>query len=175
MHRGQLEHLIRAACMIIDETEVVVDGSQAILVGVVPDSRILRQSMEADMLSLKDPTHAELIDGAIGELSMFHETFGYYAHGIGLEALTLAEDGQDRLVVFDSGGTRGNRGLCLSVTDVMFSKLVAGRDKDRLYVREALRLKLVDRESVGELIGLTGETAFRETLCQRMERWCTAD
>ncbi|MGY8690351.1 MAG: DUF6036 family nucleotidyltransferase, partial [Verrucomicrobiales bacterium] len=121
--------------MIIDETEVVVDGSQAILVGVVPDSRILRQSMEADMLSLKDPTHAELIDGAIGELSMFHETFGYYAHGIGLEALTLAEDGQDRLVVFDSGGTRGNRGLCLSVTDVMFSKLVAGRDKDRLYVR----------------------------------------
>lgn len=57
----------------------------------------------------------------------------------------------------------------------MFSKLVAGRDKDRLYVREALQLKLVDRESVGELIGLTGETAFRETLWQRLERWCTAD
>jgi hypothetical protein len=29
-----------------------------------------------------DPFRNSLIDGAIGEGSMFHETFGYYAHGV---------------------------------------------------------------------------------------------
>lgn len=171
MQRAQLEHLIRAACTIIDEREILVAGSQAILAGDVPDSRILLQSMEADMLSLKDPSHAELIDGSIGELSMFHETFGYYAHGIDLETLTLADGWQGRLVPVKTEGTLGNRGLCLSVPDVMLAKLAAERDKDRLYVREALHLKLVEREAIEELIDLSEDSKFRETLRQRLTRW----
>jgi hypothetical protein len=30
-----------------------------------------------------NPDRADLIDGTIGELSPFHATYGYYAHGVG--------------------------------------------------------------------------------------------
>lgn len=45
----------------------------------------LRRSMEADIYPAADPGKAEEIDGAIGEGSPFHDTFGYYAHGAGPE------------------------------------------------------------------------------------------
>ena len=39
-----------------------------------------------------------MIDGCIGELSPFHETFGYYAHGIGPETAVLPAKWKTRLV-----------------------------------------------------------------------------
>ncbi len=39
--------------------------------------------------SLGGAAKADLIDGSIGELSPFHETFGYYAHGLGPETAAL--------------------------------------------------------------------------------------
>jgi hypothetical protein len=41
-------------------------------------------SMEADVAFFDDPADAKAdqVDGAIGELSTFHETFGYYAQGV---------------------------------------------------------------------------------------------
>jgi hypothetical protein len=45
----------------------------------------LLTSQEADIYPLGDPAKSDLIDGTIGELSPFHETFGYYAHGVGPE------------------------------------------------------------------------------------------
>jgi hypothetical protein len=41
--------------------------------------------MEADYFPVDHPERADLIDGSIGELSPFHGTFGYYAHGVGPE------------------------------------------------------------------------------------------
>lgn len=54
MTREQLEHAIRAACDVAEDTEVFVFGSQAIL-GQFPDApEALRQSAEADIA----PAHA---------------------------------------------------------------------------------------------------------------------
>ena len=69
MRRRDLEHLIRAAGDIADDDEVVVIGSQAIL-GKHPDApRSLRVSVEADLYPKNHPGRADVIDGAIGELS----------------------------------------------------------------------------------------------------------
>lgn len=85
MRRDQLEHIIRAACAITGATEIVVIGSQAVL-GQHPDApEELRVSIEADVFTFRDPADADLIDGSIGERSPFHETFGYYAHGVARE------------------------------------------------------------------------------------------
>ena len=43
---------------------------------------VMQQSGELDIYPLRRPELAEVIDGAIGEGSPFHATFGYYAQGV---------------------------------------------------------------------------------------------
>jgi hypothetical protein len=82
VNRQQLEHIIRAAAGNADTRDIVIVGSQAIL-GTYPNApEDLTMSMEADVFPKENPRAAILIDGAIGELSIFHQTFGYYAHGV---------------------------------------------------------------------------------------------
>jgi hypothetical protein len=96
--RQELEHLIRAAAQIADDDEIVVIGSQSIL-GRHPDApRTMRVSMEADLYPKNHPERSDVIDGAIGELSAFHETFGYYAQGVGPDTATLPRGWETRLV-----------------------------------------------------------------------------
>src|SRR5262245_40138834 len=107
MTRLQLEHLIGAAAAISEDDEIVVLGSQAIL-GQCPDAPAeLLVSKEADVFPRHFPERAELIDGSIGELSPFHDTFGYYAQGVGPETATLPKGWESRLVVVRSERTRG--------------------------------------------------------------------
>jgi len=57
--RSELEHAIRAACDVADDTEVYVLGSQAIL-GQFPNApETLRQSAEADVVPKHRPERAE--------------------------------------------------------------------------------------------------------------------
>jgi hypothetical protein len=68
--RSELEHAIRAACDVADDTEVYVLGSQAIL-GQFPNApETLRQSAEADVVPKHRPERANEIDAMLGELSM---------------------------------------------------------------------------------------------------------
>jgi len=91
MTREQLEHIIRASATIADDDEIVVIGSQAVL-GQFPDApEELCRSMEADVWPRNHPERWELVDGSIGELSPFHETFGYYAQGVGPETAVLPD------------------------------------------------------------------------------------
>jgi hypothetical protein len=84
MKRTDLEHIIRAAGSITGDNEIMVVGSQAIL-GQFPDApETLLRSLEADIYPKNKSDLADLIDGSIGELSPFHMTFGYYAHGVGM-------------------------------------------------------------------------------------------
>jgi hypothetical protein len=96
-----------------------------------------------------------LIDGAIGELSMFHETFGYYADGVDPKTATLPDGWEERLVPIVSAGTAGNTGLGLEVHDLLISKYVAGRDKDRRFARSALVHRLADPEKLAERLDRT--------------------
>jgi uncharacterized nucleotidyltransferase DUF6036 len=138
--RAQLEHLIRAAATIADDKEIVVIGSQAVL-GQFPSAPAdLLVSVEADLYPRNHPDRADLIDGSIGELSPFHQTFGYYAHGVGEETATLPAGWQDRLIPVPVGDVVG---LCLEVHDLSLSKWAAGRDKDREFVGTAARHGLV--------------------------------
>jgi hypothetical protein len=146
MTREQLEHLIRAAGVIANDTSIVVVGSQAIL-GQFPDApQTMRISVEADLFPLHHPERAELIDGSIGELSPFHETFGYYAQGVGETTARLPEGWRERLVVVQNANTGGVRGLCLEVHDLLVSKAIAGREKDIAFLREAATHRMARRE-----------------------------
>ena len=76
MNRAAPEHILRAAAAIADECDFVVIDSQAVL-GQFPHAPdALLVSIEADIYPRQAPAKSDLIDGAIGELSMFHSRIG---------------------------------------------------------------------------------------------------
>jgi hypothetical protein len=168
MKRRDLEHLIRAAAAVTDQYEIVVIGSQSIL-GAVPHApEELLRSMEADLYPLHRPELADLIDGAIGELSPFEERFGYYAQGVGPETAVLPEGWQNRWVKVQGQGTDLKIGWCLEPHDLAASKLAAGRDKDWRFVDALCRHGIVDADVLLERIRqLPLEPAHRA----RLARW----
>ena len=144
MQRPQLEHIIRAAVGITGATEIVVIGSQAVL-GQFPNAPAdLLVSVEADVFTFRNPADADLIDGSIGEGSPFHQTFGYYAHGVAEETAILPAGWKDRLITVRNANTGNGCGLCLEVHDLAVAKLAAGREKDASFVAELLRHKLIN-------------------------------
>ena len=161
MHRLQLEHIIRAAAGITGATEFVIVGSQAVLgqFPQAPDELLV--SIEADVFSLRDPADSDLIDGSIGEGSPFHQTFGYYAHGVSVETAVLPGGWQDRLVPVRNENTGGGTGLCLEIHDLAVSKLVAGREKDVDFIMGLLRHRLVKASVIRNRLNETSLTPER--------------
>ena len=152
MTKQQLEHILRAAAAITGQDRFVVIGSQAILGSHHNPPAELTVSIEADIFCMQSPQDAELIDGSIGEGSPFHRTFGYYAHGVGVDTAVLPSGWQDRLIPFESPATRGAIGLCLEPNDLAVAKLVAGREKDLDCVGMLLRFSLVSQYTLRERI-----------------------
>jgi len=171
MTREQLEHLIRAAAVIADDDTIVVIGSQAIL-GQFPDAPApMRVSMEADLFPLHYPDRAQVIEGSIGELSPFHETFGYYAEGVGEETAYLPEGWKERLVLVQNENTRGAKGLCLEVHDLLVSKTIAGREKDLSFMSEAAKHRMAEPEILlSRLSRVEVEPAVREAARSAIQR-----
>ena len=152
MRRDQLEHIVRAASAITDQRDIVIIGSQAVL-GQFPDAPAeLRVSAEADVFPKARPDLAIQIDGAIGELSPFHQTFGYYAHGVDETTATLPSGWQERLIPIRNENTGGATGWCLEVHDLAISKLVAGREKDLEFIRILLQHRLAEPARIKELV-----------------------
>jgi hypothetical protein len=145
MKREQLEHIIRAASGIVNQPDIVVIGSQAVLGQFSAAAPELLVSVEADVFPRHHPELAIQIDGAIGELSPFHQTFGYYAHGVDETTASLPAGWKDRLIPVCNANTGGATGWCLEVNDLAASKLVAGRDKDVAFVGALLRHCMADR------------------------------
>jgi hypothetical protein len=86
VNREQLAHVLRAACTVANEPNVLVLGSQSIL-GSFGEDELPPEataSIEADIAFLNDTDRqkADRVDGAIGELSAFHDTNGVYAEGV---------------------------------------------------------------------------------------------
>lgn len=146
MKRAEFEHTIRAAGGVLDVNEVLIIGSQALHASVPGDLPAeASRSVEADIAAFEDVDGrmADLIDGAIGEASMFHETFGYYAEGVVSSTAVLPSGWRERLVRFQTPATAGVVAWCLEVHDLWLSKAVAGRQKDLEFCAALKRAGLV--------------------------------
>ena len=155
MRRADLEHLIRAAATIADDDELIVVGSQAVLAEFPDAPEEMLRSDEADIYPKNKPERWELIDGAIGELSTFHDTFGYYAQGVEEGVAILPKGWKERLIPLCNPATRGATGLCLELHDLLISKYVANREKDRRYCRAAAKAGLAKRHILIERLADT--------------------
>ncbi|MBS0444728.1 MAG: hypothetical protein JSR59_02150 [Proteobacteria bacterium] len=145
MTREQLEHVLRAAAAIACENSLVVVGSQAILLPFPDAPASLRVSREVDLYPALHPERADLIDGAIGALSSFDETFGYHADGVGPETAVMPADWMTRASLHYIGDVTA---ICPEVHDLAVSKCVAMRDKDADFVRTLLRERMIDASTL---------------------------
>ena len=156
MKRDDLEHIIRAAAAVAGDNEIVIIGSQAIL-GQFPDAPdALLFSQEADVYPRDHPEKAVEINGALGDGSQFHETFGYYAHGVGPETAKAPTGWETRLipvrVPLYPGGNGEATGWCLEAHDLVLAKCAAGRTRDWEFAQEALRHGIVEAEELSRRI-----------------------
>lgn len=156
MRRDQLEHVLRAASAIVGADDFVVIGSQAMLASVAAPPPEIVASVEVDLYPRDAPDRAIEIDGAIGDGSMFHDTHGIYAHGVGPETAIAPAGWTDRLVPITNDNTRGATGWCMEPHDLVVSKLAAGRDRDIEYARAAIRAGIVDPRVLRDRIGMLG-------------------
>ena len=147
MQLQQLEHLIRAAGTVTDRYEFVVIGSQSILGSVARPPVDCLLSTEVDIYPKDAEELADKIDGALGEGSRFHDTYGYYAQGVDSSTAILARGWESRLVRLQTPGTGERIAYCLDVLDLFLSKCAANREKDRDFNVVLLRAGLVDEQS----------------------------
>ena len=171
MTREELEHAIRAACDVAKDDELSVLGSQAIL-GEFPDApAALRQSAECDVVPRNHPERADAIDRALGELSRFHGTHGFYVHGLSLAAAKLPTGWRERTIRVQNENTRGKAGYCLEAHDLAASKLAAFRERDRAFVRVLLAEGLV---SAGALAARIDTLSIPEDRRRTLVEWVEA-
>jgi hypothetical protein len=140
--------IIRAAADASGRDDIVIIGSAAVL-GQFPDApEAMQLTPEADVFPRDAPELAGLIDGSLGELSAFHDSFGYYAHGVGPETARAPAGWEQRLVPIRNENTRGKTGWCVEIHDLVLAKCVAGREKDWRFADEAVAAGLVELKTL---------------------------
>ena len=147
MKKAELEHVLRAAGEILDETQFFVIGSQSIL-GKYPEAppELLR-SVEADLIA-KHRRHDTDKLNVIGELSTFHDTHGYYVDPVSEETAILPKGWKGRLVNLTGPSTNGVTGLCLDPRDLFVAKVAANREKDIEFVKVMIAHAMVSKDDV---------------------------
>ncbi len=152
MRLADLEHVVGAAANVVEESEFVVIGSQAILATAPNAPDELLRSMEADLYPRESPERADEIDGALGDGSQFHRTFGYYAHGVRPETARCPAGWEARLIAVSvpprPGSDRAAVALCLEAHDLVLSKCAAGRQQDWDFALAAMRAGLVESDEL---------------------------
>lgn len=148
MKREAFEHAVRAAGAVLGVDELLVIGSQALhasVEGELPEEAA--RSVEVDVAVRGDSEGrlADLLDGSIGEASMFHATFGYYAQGVVESTAVLPRGWESRLVRYETPATNGVVAWCLEVHDLWISKAIAGRPKDLEFCGALAASGMVDR------------------------------
>jgi len=158
MTREELEHIIRASGDITDQYEFVIVGSQSILGAVPRPEDVFTVSMEADIYPLQAP--------------QFHETYGYYAQGVGPETACLPAGWMQRVHRIQNRNTQDRIGYCLDVLDLFLAKAAAAREKDREFCIALLQHGYVNLEAALALVGdMPLDAKAQQTLRATMRRW----
>lgn len=161
-----LERAVRALATHFKCDTTVIVGSQAILVGW-PDAPILfRTSPEIDAYpgnareweALRradgdDVEASEEIYVRFGQGLPFHNTHGFYIDGVDEDTARLPPGWKSRAVMREvvvDGVTVC--AIASAMTDLIVSKLLAFRDKDKDFVRAYHRVRHLDRSHVKRLL-----------------------
>jgi hypothetical protein len=155
LRRAGVDHLLRAAAAITGARRFVLFGTGAAIATQprLPLAMMLTPELDLYAEDAADPAGmSDLLDAAIGEQSVFHRTFGYYADGVGPETAILPRGWRDRAIPYTTPAAPDVTAICPGLPDLAVSKLCAGREKDRDWLRAAFGAGLLTPESVTALL-----------------------
>jgi hypothetical protein len=169
VRKSDLFELIRQIKTITADEMPVIVGSQAVhlLTNFLPE--IVQHSVECDFLivSGKSETRAE-INKKFGVFSNFQREKGFYADALGLATVVLPTNWQQRLQPLkdETGETIA---LAAEIHDVAVSKLIAGREKDFLFLKELFIREFIKIDIFIERVLLIKQMPQSPVLASRLE------
>ena len=170
MRKSDLFELISAINLLApDETPIIV-GSQAVYIVTDFPPEIIRQSIECDFVFTGGKTGIRTkINKKLGVFSQFQIEHGFYADALGLATVVLPTGWQERLqnLKDESGKTIAKTA---EIHDIAVSKLIAGREKDFVFLKELFLREYISIETFFERAKLTKEMPQSEVLLPRLEK-----
>ena len=171
MRKPAFIDLIQQVKTITGSIELVIVGSHCLYAVTDEVPEVVRKSVEADFLL--GPYGVELmakVNALMGVTSEFFKRTGKYADALGLATVTLPPGWKERLqpLVDENGQTIAR---CLEIYDAAVSKLMAGRDKDWLFLFYLLDAQLVTLPPLMERAALILQTAADGALQPRLEKF----
>ncbi len=170
MRKEPFFDLIRRVSELTGIEAPIIVGSHAIYVLTDQVPSIVRESIEADFLVAEGGIEAiRNVNHDLGVTSDFFDQSGYYADGLGFATVVLPRGWDGRLQPLkDVTGRVVAR--CLEIHDSAVSKLMAGRDKDHVFLNEILVSQLISLETLAERAELILETAHEDALLPRLQK-----
>lgn len=169
MRKSDLFELIAAIKFLApDETPIIV-GSQAVHLVTNFPPEIVQQSIECDFLIAGGKSEIRaVINKKLGVFSQFQIEHGFYADALGLATVILPAGWQERLknLEDESGNVIAK---VAEIHDIAVSKLIAGREKDFVFLKELFLRECIFIEIFLERAELIKEMPQSEILIPRLE------
>lgn len=169
MRKSDLFELVRQIKVITSDEMPIIVGSQAVHLVTDFPPEIIQQSIECDFLfsSGKSETRIE-INKKLGVFSNFQLEYGFYADALGLATVILPTGWRERLQPFkdESGEIIA---LVAEIHDIAVSKLIAGREKDFLFLKELFLREFIEIDIFIKRVLLVKEMPQSSVLPSRLE------
>ncbi len=170
MRKSDLFELVRQIKVITSDELPIIVGSQAVHLVTNFPPEIIQKSIECDFLfaSGRSETRAE-INKKFGVFSNFQVENGFYADALGLATVILPTGWRERLQPLkdENGETIA---LAAEIHDISVSKLIAGREKDFLFLKELFIREFIDTDVFIERVLLVKEMPQNPVLIPRLDK-----
>ena len=159
MEYEQLTKLIKNVVEITNQKNIMLFGSQVLYskFKTIENENILK-SYEADFTLYKYKNRQELedfvdlVDGSIGELSLYHNTNGFYAEGVSNFNDSFPKNYKNRLMNFQYSNNPNDIVQFMNIKDVSIMKLRRMSPKDHAFLEFCIENDLFKLEDIEEII-----------------------
>jgi len=169
VRKSNLFELIREIKKLAPEETPIIVGSQAVhtVTNFPPD--IVQQSIECDFLFARGKSETRVeINKKLGVFSPYQLEHGFYADALGLATVILPTGWRERLQSLEDENEKVVA-FCAEIHDVAVSKLIAGREKDFLFLKEAFLREIIKIDIFIERIRLVKSMPQNSVLISRLE------
>jgi hypothetical protein len=169
VRKSNLFELVREIKKLVPEETPIIVGSQAVHTVTNFPPEIVQQSIECDFLFAEGKSEIRVeINKKLGVFSPFQLEHGFYADALGLATVVLPTGWRERLQPLEDENGKVIA-YCAEIHDVAVSKLIAGREKDFLFLKEAFLREIIQIGIFTERIRLVELMAQNSVLVSRLE------
>jgi hypothetical protein len=148
MNLQEVERLLIEAKALCGHSDFVIVGSLAALgyLACPPDNMV--QSLDVDLFIKDDPERTHELNKQLGQGSAFEECWGYYLDPVMPNLPSFPLDWEHRMIVKEFASVRAH---FVCPEDVAVSKYMRGEIRDQRWLKEGLRIGLLNLDIIERL------------------------